>query len=157
MLWPSSTDSSFLAIGAQCKPLLLGSSTAGHSWRIILSSLFFPWLWRGIYFAFDSDHKQLYFHLWQLFSESEATSSSSVFAVQNRYGVCWCSGKFTFTGDSGAGISYSPWPALKISFMLFCVCVRKEGVFTGIEITHFTRVGPDTESRELFRHPFPAF
>lgn len=29
-------------------------------------------------------------------------------------------------------------------------------MFTGIEITHFTRGGPDTESRESFRH-LPAF
>lgn len=61
----SSTDSSSQGSGDQSEALLLGSSTAGLSWRITLSSLvcFFPMLWRGIYTAFDSDHKQLYFHL----------------------------------------------------------------------------------------------
>lgn len=49
--------------------------------------------------------------------------------------------------------------ALKISFMLvwFFFFVRKEGVFTRIEITLFIGGGPDTESRELFRHLLPAF
>lgn len=36
--------------------------------------LFLPWLCRVIHFAFDPNHKKLYFHLWQLLSESEGDS-----------------------------------------------------------------------------------
>lgn len=162
MLWPSSTDSSFLGIGAQCKQ---ASSAWKQHCRTQLNSAFI--------LCFSPDCEEAFtLHLTQTTSSFIFTCHScSVRVKQPVPPLCLQSRTDrVFAGVSASALKSSVsqeiveqashtvlgLSALKISFMLgFFLCEGRR-VFTGIEITHFTRGGPDTESRESFRH-LPAF
>lgn len=166
VLWSSSTDSSCLGIGAECKPLLLGSSTAGLSWS------------HPFFFVLPLVVER---HLLCIWLRPQAALFSLVTAVQwegsSQFLLCVCSPEQIWCLLVSLSVLWKVqfhsrqwnrhliqslvcllWRLVSCLFLgFFCVCVRKEGVFTGIEITHFTGGGPDTESKELFRHLLPAF